>query len=342
MAKTTFATDNALTKKVWEEKLFRDLPKESYFLPRFGGSGSDSIVQINSALTKTKGDKVTFGIRMRLTGAGTTGDETLEGNEEALSSYDYSLSLEQYRHAVRDAGAMSRKRPMFDISEESEGAIKQWGSEKIDELLFDALKATPSRVAYLTASGTYLKTTSASTAFGALTTSSLLEPNFISYVKTLAKTGLNRSIVPVRPVKVKGKEYYVLLVHPDVMYNLKTNSSFQQAMREAEVRGGENPLFTGAAAIWDGVVIHEHENIEIGTNAGAGTNVPYAKCSLLGAQSLAWAWGEKPEVIQESFDYQNQMAYAIKMICAAGKPTFNSETYGSLGVYVARTQVSDS
>jgi N4-gp56 family major capsid protein len=342
MAKTNFTTSNALTKKAWEEKLFRDVNKESYF-SRFMGDGSDSVVCVKRQLEKEQGDKITFGLRMRLTGAGVTSGTTLEGNEERLTTHDYSLSLEQYRHGVRDDGAMTRQRAMFSISKESETAIRDWGAEKIDTLCFDALKATPTRVAYLTNTGiaNYAKTGTAATAKAALTASSLLEPYFISYVKTLAKTGFNRDTIPLRPVKVKGKEYFILLVHPDVMFNLKTNSTFQQALREAQVRGNENPIFKGATAIWDGVVVHEHENVAIGTDAG-GSSVPWAECTLMGAQSLVWAWGKRPRVISAKFDYENEMGYGFDMICATGKPKFNSEDYGSIGVYVARTQVSDS
>jgi hypothetical protein len=78
--------------------------------------------------------------------------------------------------------------------------------------------------------------------------------DMISWIKTWAKTGNNRAQTPFRPVKIDGKDYYVLIVHPDCMYDLKTLSAWQQAMREAEVRGKENPLFTNASAVWNGVI----------------------------------------------------------------------------------------
>jgi N4-gp56 family major capsid protein len=344
MAKTSFATSDALVKKAWEEKLFRDARKESYF-EKFTGTDSDSLVHVQDQLEKQKGDKITFGVRMRLSGAGVTGSSILENNEEKLTTYDYSLSLEQYRHAVRDDGALTRKRAMFDIDSESETALKTWGSEKIDALCFDALGlstgsgVTPSKVFYKTSSG--VTANSAATAKSGITVAadSKLTPAMISAIKAWAKTGGNRQYVPLRPLKIGGKSYYVLLVHPDVMYDLKIDSTFAQAQREAEQRGSENPIFTGATAIWDGVVIHEHENCHIGTDGGGGS-IPWAKGALLGAQSLCWSWGMRPEVVQETFDYGNQHGYAWSMICAAGKPVFNSLDYGSLGVYTSRTNVS--
>lgn len=345
MAKTSFATDNALVKKAWEEKLFRDSVKESYF-SKFQGSSSDMICQTKEQLTKDQGDKITFGLRMRLSGAGVTSGQILEGNEEKLTTYDNSVTLEQYRHAVRDDGALSRKRAMFSISEESRMALKDWMSEKVDQLCFDAIgvgsgtTSGGSKIFYKTSAGV-LATGTDGTAKSALTTAdSKLTLNMLSFLKTWAKTGGNRQYIPIRPVKVKGKEYYVLLCHPDALYDLRADSNFQQAMREAEVRGSENPLFTDSTAIWDGVVVHAHENCEIGANAGAGANVPYSRAKLLGAQAMVWAWGKRPEVVQKSFDYDNEEGYAIGMIAGVAKSVFNSLDYGSVGVYLSRTNVS--
>ena len=61
MAKTNFTTSDALTKKVWEEKLFRDSAKEAYF-SKFMGESSDSLVQEQTALEKEQGDRITLSV----------------------------------------------------------------------------------------------------------------------------------------------------------------------------------------------------------------------------------------------------------------------------------------
>lgn len=251
MAKTSFSTSDPLVKKAWEEKLYRDSVKESYF-SKFVSSGADTIVTEKTQLSKDKGDELTIGLRPKLNGAGVTEGQPLEGNEEKLTSYSMKIALKQYRHAVRDDGAMSRKRAMFDISAESQAALKDWMSEKIDQLHFDEIgigagaTANPSKIFYKTSSGV-LSTGTAATAKSALTAAdSKLTLNMLSFMKTWALTGGARSYIPLRPVKVEGKPYFVLLTHPDAVYDLRASSEFQQAMREAEVRGKENPLFTGA------------------------------------------------------------------------------------------------
>ena len=85
-----------------------------------------------------------------------------------------------------------------------------------------------------------------------------------------------------------------------------------------------------------------HENIPIAADAGSGGDVPWAKCVLMGAQSLVWADGIRPKLVGEEFDYGREHGFAWSMICATGKPVFNSKDYGSCAVYVARTQISDA
>lgn len=342
MAKTAFATDNALTKKLWDEKLFRDTVKEAYF-KKFMGEGSDNLIMEKTDLEKSKGDNITFGLRMRLAGQGVISGQQLENNEEKLTTHNDSVSLEQYRHGVRDDGALTRQRAMFDISAESMTALKDWGSEKIDQNIFDALITTTPSIVFYQISGTITKQTTYATAKSAITVAanSLLTPKLISFAKAYAKTGGGRSgmLTPLRPIKVEGRAYYVLLVHPDVMFDLKQDTTFTQALREAEIRGPQNPLFQGATAIWDGVVIHEHENVPVGTNAGAGA-IPYCDGIFMGAQAGLYAWGKRPEVVTETFDYKNEIGYGWGMIAKAKKPVFNSKDYGSFQLMLSRTNVA--
>jgi N4-gp56 family major capsid protein len=331
MAKTTFATGDALTKKLWEAKLFKDALKQIWW-GKFMGEGSDTAVQTKNDLTKSKGDKITFGIRMRLTGDPITGNNTLEGFEQKLTTYDCSVTLQRYRFGVRDDGALSRQRAVFDISAESEQALRDQGSEYIDQLCFDTITGSPTKVLY---GGDATATTDIETA-------DKLTPALIAKIATGAKTGWGRAYVPFRPIMVDGRAYYVLLVHPDVMYDLYQDNTFTQAMREAEVRGKENPLFFGSKAIWNGVVIHEHENVPIYTTWGSGGTVHGAKNIFFGAQALVWAWGERPSVVGKMFDYDEEQGYGWRMTSGVAKAKFNSLDYGSAAVYTARSEVSDA
>lgn len=367
MARSQMTTSDSLRKEAWEEELFRDTVVNSYFLSKFAGNATSSfvekgakfesapenIIQVKTNLemkgkTKTRdGDKITFGLVPRIdptTNAGVTSGQTLKGREVALSWYNYSLELERYRQAVSAGGHMDWQRASFDMPVESRSALLTWGSEKMDLLCFQALEASPSNILYKTSdTGPVLaKTGTLATAKTALTAAdSKITPAFLDYVATWARTGGGRaSAVPIRPIMVDGKPYYVYLTHPDAAFDWGNNSTAMQAMREAEVRGKENPIFSGASYVWKGVIIHTHEFVTVGEDAGAGSDVAYTYGHLLGAQALCWAWGERPSVVEDTEDYEEDLFYAWRMTGKVGSPKFNSQTYGSLATLISRTNIS--
>lgn len=230
---------------------------------------------------------------------------------------------------------------MFDIDSESRAALVEWGSEKVDKLLFQAALTAPTRILY--PNNSYSATTD-------LTATDVITPDLISKLKVGAMTGWAGRQIPMRPIKINGKAHYILIVSPDVKFDLEKDPTYAQAVREAEARSKENPIFTGALAMWNNVVVHEHERMgelaDVRT-FGADGLLAGSTCLFMGAQALCLAWGQRPNVVQESFDYGNEHGFAIEMIAKAGKPKF-TEPNGSgaadfavAAIKVARTKTSD-
>lgn len=332
MGETYFDADSAEAKELLEEELFRDMTYESYF-SKFEGKDNKNIIQVKTELEKQKGDKITFFLRYKLQGEGITGSsgDSLEGNEEALQTADFNVYLEEYAHATRDRGPLDRQRAFFSIDEEARNALRDWGAEKAEKLAFAEIYNTRSKIFY----------GGLKSSLTALVPADKLTPTLISYIRTGASTGWNRSQIPIRGVMIDGKTHYVLLCHPDAVYDLKLDPTMAQALREAEVRGKDNPLFRNAVLVWDGVIIHTHELCPIGTNAGADGAVPYAKCVLMGAQAMCKALGKRPEIVAEEFDYKRKHGYGITLITKYKKAVFASKDFAVVGLDVARTRVSD-
>jgi len=344
MSKTVIATGDTLAKKVFDEKLFRDSLKDTYFGSKMMSKSGDKPVYVKEELEKEKGESVVFGLRMRASGAGQTGDATLEGNEEALTFYNLTVTLEKYRHAIRDEGELSRQRPAFDIEDEMVQAIKGWGTEKLDQLVFDAIGigenpvSNPTKVFYKTSAGVLAG--SAATAKAALTAAdSKITPGMVMAIKAWAKTGGDRAYVPIRPIMDGGKKYFHLITHDDSLYDLKVDSTYQQFLRDAEVRGKDNPLFTGAVAVIDSVIIDENEKCDIATDGG-GASVAWCKASFFGQQAVCWAWGKRPKLIERDFDYGDELGKAWRVIAGVKRSAFNSLDYGSVGIWLARSNIA--
>lgn len=138
MADTSYGVNDALAVKLWSKKLFQDALKATY-ASRFMGKTSASLLQIKDETSKGPGDRITYGLRMQLTGAGVQGDGTLEGNEEALTTYSDSVLIDQLRHAVRSGGKMSEQRIPFSVREEAKAGLQDWWAGRIDDWFFNQL-----------------------------------------------------------------------------------------------------------------------------------------------------------------------------------------------------------
>lgn len=339
MAYTTIDTSNALTVKAWSEKLYRDAVLDSYWKKFLGGDNSP--VHVKSELDKEPGDEITFGLRGKLKGAGVQSGQRLKGNEEALSLYNTKIGIEQYRHAVKLQGEIDLRRTKFNLKSEAKSALTEWGTEKIDSLCFTAALASPTKVLYrASADGTFAGTGTPATAKAAMSaTNGIITTGFISALRAWAVSSNNNTRIPIRPIKVDGSEYHVLLVSPNVMHGLKNDSTFQQAQRDAQDRGKDNPLFKNATAIWGNVVVHEHERIPEYTDGG-GAAVRYATCLLFGAQALIYARGEPEKIVAETDDYENEYSIKWGVVMGVKKPTFNGADFGSVGVYIACSDIT--
>jgi N4-gp56 family major capsid protein len=334
MGKTYFSTTNEASKQVWDEKLFREMKAETFF-DKFTSKSGDSIVHEKTELEKSQGDVVKVHLIKQLVGEGITGSsgKTLKGNEEALSITNMNISLEEYGHAVDCGGPLPNKRVFFSIDTEARTAIKEWGTNKIDILLFNALFGSAFVKNFYGGTATSLAT---------LTAADKLTPTMLKKARIWALNGGNMTQQPLKPIKVNGKEYLVLLIHDDALFDLKDNAEYQQAMREAADRGKENPIFTGATAIYDGLVIHSHARCPIGTDAGSTATIPYSKGVLLGKQAMAMAWGQRPRVIPAEDDFERFHSYGITFMCKAQRTVFDAKDWACVGINVARTKISDA
>lgn len=345
MAKSTMTADNALKVNVWKKKLFEDTKISSFFAPFMGKSVSDmgAMILTDSELTKTEGDSMTFGLVYRLSGEGVEEGQTLEGQEEALTDADFSVTLKQYRHAVRDKGKLVAKRPIYNMRAIAKEKLLIWGKEKLDKLVFEAAAKATYRTYFNSGSAVGFYISSPSSAKAALTATGKITGRMLTTMSTACSTGWNRTQTPIRKIKIKDREVFMVLVHPDVMEDLFNDATFMQAFREAMQRGNDNPLFKGRETyFWKDCCIVAHENVPIFTDGGAGSNVAGAQCFFMGAQSLVWAWGEKPNVVKKMFDYDNEVGYAYDFIAKCDNPVFDGKDYGMFNFMVARTQISDA
>ncbi len=143
----------------------------------------------------------------------------------------------------------------------------------------------------------------------------------------------------MKPIRVEGKDYYVLLLHPEVAYDLAQNSTWRNAQQYANIRGEDNPIFSGALGVYDGVIVHEHEGITTADNLGAGDAVKAARNLFLGAGAACHAKVDEMSWVEKTFDYGNKLGIAAGQIYGVGMSTFDSKDYAVIQYLTARTDL---
>ena len=320
----------------WAKELFTAAKKDTYISRFFGGSNAG--IQVLTDLKAARGKDVTVGLKMKISGSGITGDNTLAGNEVAIDSYTQTITLDQLRQGVISTGKMHDKKHLIEFRKEALDSLKVWFAETMEKDMIDTLSgvaSNSSNVATYTfgtdctytlwnnSGGTNTVPTTTTPA-GDLAATDVMTPELISYACARAKV-----LAPkFSPIRVGGKDYYLLLVHPETAHQLKNNSDWMAAQQYAMPRGGDNPLFTGALGMWDGVVIHDHDQRQKGTVNAVKAN----RNLFLGAQAGIVAFGGDHNWHEESVDRGNKLSISASIIYEMSKATFNSKDFGVMEV----------
>lgn len=370
MALTNFALLTDEQKTVWSMDLWRQA-RNYAFVNKFLGKDSNSLIQHVTELKKSeKGARAVITLLADLEGDGVAGDRTLEGNEEAMKSYDQVIRIDQIRHANRHEGRMADQKSVVEFRNNSRDVLAYWLADRIDQLAF----LTMSGVSYAMRNngvarvGSDLPFLEFAADISAPTSQRKLRWN--GTAKTLVQNGATNTLVSgdtptwelfvqlkayakdqyLRGIKGPGgEEVFHAFLTPQAMARLKLDSTYMQNIRSARQRSENNPLFTGSSVEIDGIVFHEFRHVYNTSGATApnkwGSSGDVDGCQVLfcGAQALAMADIGNPEWVEKGFDYENQQGISVSKILGFLKPKFNSiysgntvQDFGVISVYVAQ------
>lgn len=350
---TNYGVNHPLAQKLWAKKLYHDTIAQSY-VGKFTGTSADSLIQVKSELSKDSGDRITIGLRVLLSGSGILGDNTLESNEEALTTYNDNIFIDQLRHAVRSGGKMSEQRIPFSIREEARDGLTDWWTERLEVSVANQLTGytaqTDTRYTGLQAA---IAPTTGRAIYGGGGVNTTEGSLSATTTHAIALTDLDRAVAQakqpsvvgmprIRPVKVDGKKYYVVFLHPYQIYQLRRDASTAGNffdIQKASLQGGkisDNPLMTGAEFIYNGCIVHEWSYLpNTVSTPSSGAVTDYRRGVLCGAQACGLAHGQgggenKMSWEEELFDYGNQLGVSAGMIFGVKKSVFNSVDFGTI------------
>jgi N4-gp56 family major capsid protein len=371
MANTNFALLTDEQKTIWKKDLWKNARNLS-FVNKFLGSGQNSLISHITELKKTeKGARAVITLLADLVGDGVAGDRQLEGNEEAMQTFEQVIRIDQLRHANRHEGKMADQKSVVEFRGNSKNVLSYWLADRIDQMAFLTMSgvaytqnnngtarvgsdlpflefaadvSTPTAARRLRWDGTN-KALIASAATSAVTAADLPMWEMFVQLKAYAKERYIRGCN-----EMGGEECYHAFLTPMAMSKLKMDSNYMLNLRHAQERDKANPLFTGATVKIDGIYLHEFRHVYNTSKAtsgsgkwGAGSNIDGCQVLFCGAQALGMADIGDPEWNEKGFDYENQQGISTGKILGFLKPKFGSiyesnavEDFGVVSCYVAQ------
>ena len=298
----------SLRLEAWAKSTWAAGLQKSFF-NKFTGNSPENIIQIKEELAKDAGDTIHIPLLMPLTGAGVSGDNQMEGNEEALVYRDFTVTIDQIRNAVRLKGRMEEKKVQLDLRKDARTALSKWLADYIDKKIFYELanNPTPDRIVF---GGT-------ATSEDSIGASDTFSTKLIGKAKRIALADENTM---VKPVRIDGLDTYVMVIDQWQARDLTADEIWINAQQHANIRGKDNPIFSGALGMYDGVVIHQCNRIPRTETGSSGTKVGHAL--FLGAQAAVFAIGGNPTWEEDTFDYKSKWGASFGRIFGIKKAQF--------------------
>jgi len=350
MAGTEFALNDSLAVQRWSTSLAVEAAKKQYFAP-FIGTSQDSLIVLKDELNKGAGDKVTVGLRLKLSKPGVEGDAIIEGHaqgEEALVFFNDALFIDQLRKGTKSKGKMTEQRVPYNLRKEGRDALSTWWAEEFDEqIMFYLAGARGVGTSYhqpitftnrannwLTAPDTDHVMYSSTATTKATITSSM--PITLTDVERLvAKAELTDPMI--QPFMIDGNKKFVLLMHTIQAYQLRTGTSTNDWMTIHKAtdsgQGAKSLIYTNALGEYADVILHKHRNCVTFNDYGSGSNVAAVRALFMGAQAGLLAYGQNGGTQryswnEETDDRGNALAITAGSIFGVKKARYNSKDFG--------------
>jgi len=350
-------------------------------------------------LQKTAGDEITFDLVNHLGGKPIMGGANAEGLGESMSFAQDKLRINQCRKPISAGDTMTQQRTRWQLRSlarslgESymnrlmdqgilvhlagsrgfhnniEWAIPLASDPDFQKIMVNPVKA-PTRNRHYISTGTGIQHVSAVANEITIATTDVLNETVVDAIRTL----LDSMPLPPSPVIFDGDKMAsdapmrVLLVSAENYTSFVQSTNFRtlqsNAMARAQQAGG-NPLFTGEAGFWNGILIVKMpkpirfyagdtlrycasytSEVETSTDlvpAAFGTGYAVDRSILLGGQALASAFGKNNKTgnpyfwSEKELDHGDKLEVLIGMINGMSKIRFlldhgNSEQFTDNGV----------
>lgn len=350
MANTDFAALTGNQKKLWSAYVISAGRDQSFwmgptgFLSKGNRDTTKPVHYVNELTQTERGAKCVLPLVHDLKGDGVVGDNTLEGNEEELTSDYVEIQLDQLRNGAKNKGRMSDQRVVLQFRVQAKDKLAQWKADREDEMMFLAASGVAftkkldgstrgvSQLPQLAFAGDVVAPSSNRVNYaGTATSTATLTANDKMSWRGLNALKAKAIRKRLKPLRMNGKVYFMVVMSPEQARDLRDDVDYKAAVAQGAKRGDDNPLFTGDFITINGLILYEHNKVYntlglgSGSKWGATGTVDGAQALLIGAQALGYAHiGEDQWNESDQTDYKNRVGVAYSFMCGIVKCVFDS------------------
>lgn len=321
MAQLQITASDAQAVKLWSKVLYKETLAYTHLFKNFLGDTEDAIFYNHNDLEKSAGDSIKYDILLDLIGPGVSGSNIAERNGEAMVFKQNSINIDQHRFPV-GFDLMSQQRTIHQLRESAMTQLKKHWGKFYESMMFRYLGgdtsvnhagntgSAPDGYHYFMC-GNNSNTGVIATDEANLGSDDQLVLEDLDYMRE--KALVNEGTNAMRPIRIKGKSYFVLVLHPYVFTDLRQNvggstkTTWMQIQQNANKRGLDNPALSGAEGEYNGIIIHQspyvyspssnvYRNVLLGAQAGVfAMGNPYTKAgvSSKSKDKLVMKWSEE-------------------------------------------------
>lgn len=294
-----------LSPEIWDDQFSTEFYQNNPFA-RYMGTGANNPIRMKEDFASKRGNGITFEFITNLDRGSIRGRQPLRGHEDKLGEFGDKVFWDMRKKGI-SMHELDEDLAAIDLRRASRGALRTWADEDVKYETLEGLSmvgqdmdipytaATDAqkdawhdnnedRILYGAATSNFVTGDHAASLANIDATNDRLTKENVSLIKRVALRARPR----ITPLRVEGndKRFFVGFAHPFAFRDLK--NSMQQTNREVGLSAKNMLLYTGGDEEWDGVIIHEVEDMELIAGAGNG-GIDVAPFYLMGQEALGWA-----------------------------------------------------
>lgn len=311
---------SGLSPQIWDEdfsmEVFQTNPFASY-----AGTGPNNIIRMKEDFASQRGNGITFPFVTALERGTIYDRQALRGHEDVLGEYSDTIQWRMRKKGI-SLHELDRDLAAIDLRKAAKETLRQWADEDVkyetigrlgdvganNDVPFIGSSAAEKntwvtnnadRVLFGAARSNY-STTFATAAANVDTTNDKLTRGKLSLLKRIALSA-SPKITPIRVEQRTNRRYFVAFAHPLVFRDFVADSEDVHA--KVSIIERNEAIFLGGDREFDGIVLHEVDDMPIYTGIGNGGS-DISPVYVVGQEALGWAIKSRYRSRTQEDDYQ--------------------------------------